>query len=75
VSARSTINVLAFEMSSPVSTMVVHTRMSKSRFQKPSTVFSRASSFIWPCATTTGPRAHGLHPGGGLVDRLARLWM
>ncbi|SHY18762.1 Uncharacterised protein [Mycobacteroides abscessus subsp. abscessus] len=53
MSARSTIRVLALEMSSPVSMMVVHTRMSYSRFQNPWTVRSSISSGIWPCATTT----------------------
>ena len=50
-------SVLALEMSRPVSTIVVHTRMSYSRFQNPCTVRSSSSSGIWPCATTT--RASG----------------
>ncbi|CFE46985.1 Uncharacterised protein [Mycobacterium tuberculosis] len=44
-------------MSRPVSTMVVQTRMSCSRFQNRCTVVSNRSSGICPCATTT--RASG----------------
>ena len=50
-------SVLALEMSRPVSTMVVHTSTSYSRFQNPPTVCSSCSSPICPCATTT--RASG----------------
>ncbi len=57
MSPRSTISVLALEMSRPVSTIVVQTRTSYSFSQKPSMIFSSLSSFIWPCAVTT--RASG----------------
>ena len=76
MSARSTISVLALEMSRPVSTIVVQTRMSYSRFQKPSTVFSSCSSGICPCATTT--RASGTicrtRAAAWSMER-TRLWM
>ena len=39
-SARSTISVLAFGMSRPDSTIVVHTSTSDSRFQKSTMIFS-----------------------------------
>ena len=63
-------------MSSPVSTIVVQTRMSYSRFQKPSTVRSNRSSGIWPCATTT--RASGTSArtrAAAWSIELTRLWM
>jgi hypothetical protein len=57
VSERSTISVLALEMSSPFSTIVVQTSTSNSLCQNPATVRSSRSSFICPCATAT--RASG----------------
>src|ERR671933_45811 len=63
MSARSTISVLAVEMSSPASTIVVHTSTSASPRTNSIITFSSEPSVIWPWATDT--RALG-----SLVDRL-----
>ncbi len=55
--------------------IVVQTRTSNSRSQNPCTVFSRVSSFICPCATTT--RASGTISRirlAALSIELTRLW-
>ena len=76
MSARSTIRVFAFGMSSPDSTMVVETSTSKSFCQKPTMIFSSASWPIWPCATAI--RASGTSSASLAAARLidsTRLWM
>src|SRR5215212_2799306 len=51
MSARSTISVFAAEMSSPASTIVVHTSTSASPRTNSIITFSSEPSAIWPCAT------------------------
>ena len=71
MSERSTISVLALEMSSPFSTIVVHTSTSNSLCQNPFTVRSSRSSFIWPCATATrasGTRSRTFRAARSMLD-------
>ena len=58
-------------MSSPDSTIVVHTSTSAAPRRKSSITCSSSPSAIWPCATSTRAlRHHRPHALGGLVDRV-----
>jgi hypothetical protein len=70
VSERSTISVLALEMSRPFSTIVVQTSTSNSLCQNPATVRSSTSSFICPCAVRCAPRDQLAEALRDAVDRL-----
>ena len=67
--------VLALEMSSPVSTIVAHQDVEPAVPESLDGAFQHFSSGICPCATTTRASGHQRARPGGVVDRRTRLWM